>query len=311
MTNLFTPAKINISNPIRTSILGEESHKVIVGGQRAYPFVTGDGEIPNKPKIAVEIFDSIPENYPELLLNKWNDYAYNPVEWAIAAKKMGAELIALRLASMKDQQLDLSKLYQQVKEIIHATNLPLILLGINNRELDKKCLPQVAEKLGEFSCIIGAIEEETYKDIIPACRDNGHHVIARTPIDVNLAKQLNILISEMGFDSNKILMDPNMGGLGYGLDYAYSVVEKIRLAAFEGDKMLNMPIIVFSGEEAWRTKEAKSNIADDMWGEPNSRSTIWELLTTSSMLMAGADIVIMRFPPSIKYLSEFAKGIKL
>jgi acetyl-CoA decarbonylase/synthase, CODH/ACS complex subunit delta len=149
------------------------------------------------------------------------------------------------------------------------------------------------------------VEEETYKDIVPALRDNGHCVIARTPIDINLAKQLNILISQMGFDPDKIVIDPNMGGLGYGLDYGYSVIEKIKLAAFEGDTMLNMPIIAFTGEETWRTKEAKADINDNIWGNARSRASIWEILTTSSMIMTGADVVIMRYPESIKYISRF------
>ncbi|MGD9581748.1 MAG: acetyl-CoA decarbonylase/synthase complex subunit delta, partial [Vampirovibrionia bacterium] len=95
-----------------------------------------------------------------------------------------------------------------------------------------------------------------------------------------------------------------------GLDYAYSVIERIRLAAFEGDKMLNMPITVFSGEEAWRTKETKANISDDKWGEHTTRAITWETLTTSSMIMVGADLVIMKHPESIKQISNFIKGLK-
>ena len=167
-----------------------------------------------------------------------------------------------------------------------------------------------AEGLSGYNCLIGPVEEDTYKEIVPSCRDNDHCIIARTPIDVNLAKQLNILITELNFNPDRIIMDPNMGGLGYGLDYAYSVVEKIRLAAYEGDKMLNMPIIVFAGEEAWRAKEAKSDISDKSWGDTAVRSAIWESLTASSMLMVGADIVIMRYPPSIENISQFLKGIK-
>jgi acetyl-CoA decarbonylase/synthase complex subunit delta len=132
-----------------------------------------------------------------------------------------------------------------------------------------------------------------------------HNVIARTPIDINLAKQLNILITEMGFDPDKIIIDPNMGALGYGLDYAYSVIERIKLAALEGDNMLNMPIIAFVGEEAWKTKEAKSENVQSEWGDHKSRAVIWECITASSVLSAGANIVVMNHHTAIEHIKNF------
>ncbi|MEW5822529.1 MAG: acetyl-CoA decarbonylase/synthase complex subunit delta [Cyanobacteriota bacterium] len=310
MSNILKTSRIKMSQSIREVIIGTDKHNMVkIGSQSAMPFVNQDGNITYKPQIAVEIQFLLPEKYPSELVRGWESSITEPVKWANNAKNNKANLIALRLSGDIDSNSQLKKFINTAIEIIKSTNLPLSILGTNNREIDKKVLPVIAEKMEEYNCLIGPIEEDTYKYIVPACRDYGHCVIARTPIDVNLAKQLNILISELGFSPDKIVMDPNMGGLGYGLDYAYSVVEKIRIAAFEGDNMLNMPIIVFSGEESWRTKEAKANISNSEWGDVQTRATMWESLTTSSMIMAGADIVIMRYLPSIKSISEFIKGI--
>jgi acetyl-CoA decarbonylase/synthase complex subunit delta len=305
MTTRFSPPEVNISLPIREVEIGEAGKNILkIGGEDCFPFVPADGLKVAKTTIAVEIHDTLPDKYPALLKQSWGEVITSPVLWAQKAKDLGANMIALRLQSSL-QQNSPENIAKVAKEIIKKTHLPLSLLGINNREVDKKYLPALAVLLKGYNCLIGPVEEETYKEIIPACRDNGHCVIARTPIDINLAKQLNILITDMRFDPNKIIIDPNMGGLGYGLDYAYSVLEKIRIAAFEGDTMLNMPVIVFSGEETWRTKEAKSDVEDNIWGNPSIRSTMWESLTTSSMMMTGANIVIMRYPDSIKEIQNF------
>lgn len=309
MSKVFIPPKIKIQQSIREILIGQKAlNQTAVGNQSAMPFVGTDGHISHRVKLAVEIHDCVPENYPETLISSWEGFIDDPVKWAGQAKTIGADLIALRITGLKEQQKSPEELVHLAKRIIESTQLPLCVLGLNNREIDKKALPIIAEGLKGYNCLIGPVEEETYRDIIPACRDNGHCIIARTPIDINLAKQLNILITEMGFDPDKIVIDPNMGGLGYGLDYAYSIIEKIRVAAFEGDNSLNMPIIVLSGEEAWRTKEAKAKINDDIWGEAETRTIMWELLTTSAMIMAGADITVMRYPPSIKYIAAFLRG---
>lgn len=305
MSTILENATIKAKTAIRKLVLNDNT---IIGGQQAMPFVKRDGQIPHSPKIAVEIHFKKPDKYPPQLETSWEGLIDKPVECALKAKELGADIIALRMDGINIENNDINEnienLVTLAKDINTKTNLPLCILGINNRDADKKFLPLIAEKLSDLSCLIGPVEEETYKDIVPALKENNHSVIARTPIDVNLAKQLNILITEIGIEADKIIMDPNMGGLGYGLDYAYSVVEKIRLAAYEGDQMLNMPIVVFSGEEAWRSKEAKSSINDEFWGNPEDRAAMWEILSTSSMIMAGADMVIMKYPPAI---SEIAK----
>jgi acetyl-CoA decarbonylase/synthase complex subunit delta len=303
----FKPVKASISLPIREVTLGIDGKNALsLGKTSAYPFVSIDGDRGHKTRIAVEIHDELPEKYP-VLLETSNNKAYDPVKEALDGKSKGANLVALRITGAKQSHKPAKELINLAQTIIAETNLPLVILGINNRELDRLYLPALASGLAGQNCLIGPVEEETYKDIVPAIRDNGHCVIARTPIDINLAKQLNILITDTGLSPDRIVIDPNMGGLGYGLDYAYSVVEKIRIAAFEGDKMLNMPIAVFSGEETWRCKEAKSDISDELWGDNSIRAASWENLTTASMILTGVDLVIMRYTESISYISRFLK----
>ena len=132
-----------------------------------------------------------------------------------------------------------------------------------------------------------------------AALGNGHAVIAETPIDVNLAKQLNILISDMGLGLERVLMDPNTGALGYGIEYTYSVMERLRLAALMGDTMTQQPMICQVGVEAWRQKEAKASDVPAGWGDLSTRGVAWEVSTAITLLESGADILLLRHPSSV------------
>ena len=134
--------------------------------------------------------------------------------------------------------------------------MPLIVYGPGTADKDNEVLVAVAEKTKGEQLALGLCEDKNYRTIVAAALGNGHVVIAQTPIDVNLAKQLNILISDMGLPLERVLMDPNTGALGYGLEYTYSVMERLRLAALMGDAMTQQPMICTAGEEAWRQKEA-------------------------------------------------------
>lgn len=258
----------------------------------------------NSPIVACEILTNIPSNYPELLKKAWGETIYNLVECVKAAEKLGFSLLCIRF---NGENIDESK--ECLKEILAVTDLPLILTGSFRRDFDAQLLPELARIAGR-KCTIGAVEEENHKAIAPIINECGHNIIARTPIDINLTKQLNILLTEIGFSPDRILIDPNTGGLGYGLDYAYSIIERIKLAGAGGDVMLNMPIITFVGEEAWKTKEAKSEAVPQEWGDFNTRAITWECITASSMLTSGANIVVMRHPEAIKNIDKFINNFK-
>jgi len=134
---------------------------------------------------------------------------------------------------------------------------------------------------------------------------HNHFLIAESPIDVNIAKQTNILITQMNFPKEKIIMDPLTGALGYGLEYTYSVIERIRLQAFNGDEMVQMPIISFVGQESWKVKETKvSQDKEPMWGDQEKRGILWETTTAVSLMLSGANILVLRHPYSVTFIKE-------
>ena len=148
---------------------------------------------------------------------------------------------------------------------------------------------------------LGICEDKNYRTIVATAMANEHLVTARTPMDVNLAKQLNILISDMGFPMDRVLMDPTTGALGYGIEYGFSAMERLRLAALQGDAMTQLPMIVTPGFEAWKTKESKvGEGVPASWGDWEQRAITWEILTTMTLIESGADIVVLRHPESVK-----------
>ncbi len=158
-------------------------------------------------------------------------------------------------------------------------------------------MPKASQALKGYNALLGMASQNNYKTITATCLADGHCLIAESPIDVNIAKQLNILISDMGFDLRRIVMHPTTASLGYGMEYTYSIMERSRLAAFIGDKMLAMPFILFTGAETWRVKESNDGGA--------VQGVNWEITTAVSMLQAGADILVMRHPAAAKSMAEF------
>jgi len=300
-TTYNTPVKDSKSS-IRQVKLGN----LILGGETSLPFMHNENKFNSKPLVAVEIQTVLPDKYSNILQEAWGDCTKDPVLWAKKTEEKGAEVLVIRfnIANCANPDKEIEKSKDQLKQILKAVSIPIIIIGSDRDEIDARLLPELAG-IADRQCTIGLVNEDNYKDIIPALKEYGHNVLARTPIDINLAKELNILITEMGFDPDKIIIDPNMGALGYGIDYAYSVIERIRLAAFDGDNMLNMPISTFVGIEAWKTKEAKSDNVPEEWGDIKTRSISWECITASSMISAGADLIVLYHPDSVLYLKKF------
>lgn len=224
------------------------------------------------------------------------------------AQQTACDILALKF-NIPEENLDeqIKKTQGLLKELLPHIKKPLLVRGVNNKSVDIKLLPALMEVL-ERECIIAFADENTYKDIVPSVVKGGHILAIRTPIDINLAKEMNILTSDMGLSLDKILIDTDMGGLGYGLEYGYSIMERIKLAAFEGDKMLNMPLIAFAGEEALKAKETKSDTFDKSYGDFKERSLMFEITTASSIIAAGANLIVLEHPESIKTLKELIHG---
>lgn len=282
---------------------GTRKRVVTVGGETAMPFMHFEGEIPNPPVIAIEIKDRKPDDWSPLLIETWKDVIDDPAQWAAAAEAAGADLIvlALSLTDRNGEPTTPDEAVASVKAVLAATGLPLIVFGPGQAEADNTLIVAVSEATKGERLALGICEDKNYRTIVATAMANDHLVTARTPMDVNLAKQLNILISDMGLPLDRILMDPTTGALGYGIEYGFSVMERLRLAALQGDKMTQLPMIVTPGFEAWKAKESKvGDGVPDAWGDWLSRAINWETLTAMTLVESGADIVVLRHPESVK-----------
>ena len=281
---------------------GTRSRQVVVGGETTLPFLHFEGQLPHRPVIALEVQDRYPSDWSPLLLEAWGDLARDPAAWARQVESLGADLVALSLKSASPDlgNTGAAEARRTVEAVLKATGLPLIVYGPGQAEKDNEVLVAAAEAAKGERVALGNCEDKNYRTIVAAALAHGHLVVARSPIDVNLAKQLNILISDMRLELDRILMDPTTGALGYGLEYTYSVMERLRLAALTGDGMTQQPMICTVGEEAWRAKEAKvSTGVPQAWGDWHDRAVLWEVLTATTFIEAGADVVVLRHPESI------------
>jgi acetyl-CoA decarbonylase/synthase complex subunit delta len=252
---------------------------------------------PNKPVIAIEIKDRKPEDWSPLLSEVWGAAMADPAAWAKAAEAAGADIVVLWL-TLEDTPEDAVK---AVKAVLGATGLPLFVYGPGQVEKDNELLVPVSEATKGERLVLGICEDKNYRTIVATAMANGHLVTARTPMDVNLSKQLNILISDMGMPNDRVIMDPTTGALGYGIEYGYSVMERLRLAALQGDAMTQGPMVVTPGFEAWKTKEAKVGTGvPAAWGDWKERAINWETLTAVALIETGASIVVLRHPESVK-----------
>ncbi len=287
---------------------GTRKRTVTVGGETTLPFLHFEGEIPNPPAVAVEITDRFPADWSPLLIQAWGEKVMSdPALWAVKAEEAGADIIMIRLTglSSNDQPYPPQEAATIVQRVLEATGLPLIVRGPGQPERDNELLTAVADKTAGERIALGLCEDKNYRTIVAAALANNHLVIASTPIDVNLAKQLNILISDMNMPLDRVLMDPTTGALGYGLEYTYSVMERLRIAALQGDPMVQVPMICFSGEESWRQKESKiGEGVPEAWGDWERRAILWEAITATTLLHAGADIVSLRHPKTIALVKQ-------
>ncbi len=292
---------------------GTRSHTVTIGGASTLPFLHDEGEMPHPPRIAIEIQDRRPEEWPAPLLNAWGDVVNDPVTWAQAATERGADLILLRLTvptggNGSPPSPDAAR--ATVRRVLEATGLPLLVFGPGQADLDNELLVAVAEEAKGERLVLGVCEEKNYRTIVAAALAHGHLVDSRTPMDVNLAKQLIILIHDMGLPLDRILMDPTTGALGYGIEYGYSVMERLRLAALQGDVMTQSPMLVTPGEEAWRSKEARaSEGVPAAWGDWEERAIVWETLTAITLVHAGADVLVMRHPEAVQRVKRMIERL--
>jgi len=282
---------------------GTRSKTVTIGGESSLPFMHFETPMPNKPVIAIEIKDRKPDDWSTLLVEVWGDAMNDPAAWAKAAEDAGADIVVLALSvtDAEGKKTTPDAAIAAVKAVLGATGLPLIVFGPGQVDLDNELLVPISEATKGERVVLGICEDKNYRTIVATAMANGHLVTARAPMDVNLSKQLNILISDMGIPADRIIMDPTTGALGYGIEYGFSVMERLRLAALQGDAMTQLPMIVTPGFEAWKAKESKvGEGVPASWGDWEERAINWETLTAVALIESGADILVLRHPESVK-----------
>ncbi len=303
------------SGTIKTVTIGTGPKAITLGGETSYPFYVFEGVMPNKPRIAMEVWDRDPgEEWAAPAYAAIKDVAKDPVAWAQkCVKDFGADAIALILNSTdpNGDNASAEAAAATAKKVAAAIDVPLIVFGTSNMEKDAEVLPAVAEACGDKPIVIGPVQDKNYKKIGAAALAYGHTVIANSPIDVNLAKQLNILLGQLGVKDTNILVDPTTGGLGYGLEYSYSVMERDRMAALtQEDDKLQLPIINYVGQEVWKVKECKlSNAEAPHLGDQTKRGILMEAITAVDLLLAGSDLLIMRHPEAVKYVKSIIQEL--
>jgi acetyl-CoA decarbonylase/synthase complex subunit delta len=284
--------------------------KIVLGGENVLPFCAFDGSIPNKPIVAYEIQDVPPTDWPETVKKVYEGVSGDPVTWAKHCQdKLNAKAIALRLVGTHPDRENRSPedAAKTVKDVLAAIKIPLIILGSNHIEKDAAVLVAAAEAAKDKNCFLGKAQEENYKTIVAACMANNLKLVAMSQLDINLSKQLNILITQMGFDKERLIIDPMCSALGYGLDYTYSVMERIKLAALtQNDVTMQTPMVGDVGMNVWKAKETAASEEDlPIGGTLEPRAIAWEAVTAAALMIAGSGLLVMRHPEAIKTVEKF------
>jgi acetyl-CoA decarbonylase/synthase complex subunit delta len=306
--------KIKYTGSIKEVNIGFGSKAITMGGEKCYPFYLFEGEMSNKPRIAFEIWDYEPEEWQEWAIEPFKDVMHDTVAWAKKCVDVyGAEIIALQLKSADPNGMDkdIEEAATVVGKVANAIDVPLIIWGTGDEEKDITLLRRASEICEGKNVAIGPITEKNYKQIGAMAIAYNHVVLASSPIDVNLAKQLNILLGNLGVPDEKIAMDPTTGGLGYGLEYTYSVMERDRMAALtQEDAKLQFPVVCNLAQEVWKTRETRLTREEEPnLGDERKRSVLMEAVASMSLLMAGADIVIMRHPDSVALVKDMIREL--
>jgi acetyl-CoA decarbonylase/synthase complex subunit delta len=290
---------------------GSRTSTVTIGGASNVVYGGSNADAGEKPIIAIDVIDTRPQDWPDTLSECYKDVFDNPGNWAEkCVEKFGADLICVKFDGIHPDKADKDAEHavKVTREILGAVGVPLILWGCGNNEKDNQIMPKVSQAAKGENCLIGTVEEKNYKSLTAIALADSHHLITGAPLDINIAKQVNILVSDMGFPLERIVTFQATGALGYGIEYAYSIQERQRLATLAGDKMMAMPVICDAGYESWRVKEAK--LADmTEWGNVEDRGPIWEATTAICLLQAGADIIRMRHPRAVATVKNFINQI--
>ena len=302
--------KISYTGKIKEVKLGDGA--LTAGGAGSFPYYLFEGDMPNKTIIGMEVWDIDPTGiWPEAVLEPFKDVLGDPGAWAKkCVDEYGAQMIQITLVGTdpNGENKSAAEAVEAVKKVVEAVNVPVSVWGTNNAEKDAEVLRAVAEEMHGNKLMIGPIQEGNYKQLGAAIIGFDHTAINSTPIDINLAKQLNVLTGNLGVPDEKILIDPTTGGLGYGLEYSYSVMERARMAALvQEDDKLQFPLYNYLANEIWKVKEA--SLDDEKHGDVAKRGVLMEIVGATSYLLAGSDIMILRHPATVKQIKSMIETL--
>ena len=293
--------------------IGEKSIKL--GGENTLPFYSFDGETGNKQAVGIQISDVYPESWLDSYKEMYKDVANNTVDWAKYVElNTEADFICLKLESADPNGLDKSpeECAEVAKKVVESIKLPLVIAGCGNHEKDGKVFEKVAQSLEGYNCLFLSATEDNYKTVGASTgMAYSHKVGAESSVDINLAKQLNVLLTQLGVKSENVVMNVGSSTVGYGYEYVASTMDRIRLAAFgQNDKTLQMPIITPVSFESWHVKESIASEEDEpTWGCVEQRGINIEVSTAVSSLVGGANAVILRHPKSIETVKELVSEL--
>ena len=289
------------SGKVGEVVIGKAEKAIKIGGESVLPFHFFEGTIQNRPRLALEVFDAEPEGWAEWVREPYKDVISDPVGWAKKCLDFGADLVCLRLASTDPAGANApaDKAAGVVKQVVSAIQAPVIVYGSGDETKDVEVLTKVAEVCDGEKLLLGPVVKENYEPISKAALDHGHCIIAQTPLDINLEKELNVKLLKT-FPRDRIVIDPLSSGLGYGMEYSFTIMERTKhIGVMFGDSTMQMPIIADLGSECWKTKQAKAS---------EKQGLLWESTTALSLLLAGANILVLRHPESLKLMREVIEG---
>ena len=306
------PQKFNAK--INTVTVGTGDKAVTIGGNSTFPFYTFDAPTENSPKIGVEITDMGLDDFAPGIKAYYEGCTTMAEIAQKAAAMEGGDFVVLNLEGGDPNGVNKSteELIAIVKEVADAIDCPLVVEGCKNVEKDAELLPKVAEALQGRNVIVMSEKEENYKAIGAAAGLAYDQIVgAESAVDINLAKQLNVVTTQLGVNAQKIVMNIGSAAAGYGYEYVVSTMDRIKGAALsQNDNMLQMPIITPVSAETWGVKEATASEADmPEWGPEEERGIDMEVMTAAADLAAGSDAVILRHPEAVATISRMIKAL--
>lgn len=310
----FTAKSGKFSASINSVEVGCGDKKIVLGGENILPFYTFDAPVENAPKVGVEITDSGLENEPECV-KKYYEGCETVVDMAKrAASFEGVDFLSFRMDGGDPNGANKSteELIAMLKEIVAAVDLPLVVCGCKHAEKDAELLSKAAEAVDGRNALILAAKEENYKQVGAAAGLAYKQVVgAESAVDINLAKQLNVVMTQLGVSADSIVMNVGSAAVGYGYEYVVSTLDRIKAAALsQDDKMLQMPIITPIASETWNVKEAMATEEESPeWGNQEVRGVSMEIQTAAASLASGSDAVILKHPQSVATISKMIQEL--